>query len=976
MQKMNACKITTAVLVFTLLFSTVAMLPWDTAEGAGSTYMISFNVTDSEYNPVVDAEATLEEVHTGATYVGYADSSGLVTFSPGPGYFKLTITKSDYYDEVYPSVIRFDNLKNVNLGIIEMEKIPVMDLWLNVSIQKSGTAEPVENVTMKVIDVDNDYPLYEKTNASGQFNISIYPDDFKLIFTAPGFAQEVRMHNATGNDSLTVEMNESKVVKGFVYLDDSPVTSGLTAYMISTDAGADVDYRIIQPRSLGTNTFIFDAYPGDYYLLVDADGCRANVSMLTVSSSMILTVNLLDQTIQDDNWQLEFGNDGWSVFNLTRTVSYDYDRVHPAIDFSYLPNIRMQIDLALGNGDGEVNDTEAEMFADLLEEFGPRYVTTHDFFQINGTSFVSDESGFTSIIIENLTGPVNSTSGFTVTSVTAYEAIGSVESGASVYEGTLTVTTGVEDTGDAAVERKYTIVTPGGYELVENETESTGVEVFGYLVVEVIPETSLPWGTADVTLVFESSAPPTAVASLITDDHAYEVMNETQLLYYIVREGYTVNFTASGSFDPNGNPLRYHWEFGDGESETVSTLITDHVYSTKAYQLEVVLTVIDVAGLTDQTTFMVRVDGVNPIAVIKVDDTLVTPGSTVNAAQNTALTFNGSESYDIINSTSDPEHGIIVSWHWDFGDGNSTTVEMGEDVTHAYEEAGNYTVTLNLTDAVGHVTTTSFYVNVSDTTPPVVSFDVLNSHFQPIDEESPLENETLYFDASKTHDNYDPVEKLTFFWEFGDGENATGVNVTHSYGSIGTFTCKLTVTDTSGNSANRTMQITVVSSPRPDLRITSIDLAPVRFTEGEKGTILVNITNVGNSNATGITGTFYRMTASGDKVLLGTSSDLTRNGQPVGVIAPDDYAILSFGWKPGSKGNYTIYVEVKADREINTHDNHNTVSIDVKEATWKAAALYGGIFAAIVVIIVLLYFRKRLPWGATKAPARTKRGKK
>jgi len=67
---------------------------------------------------------------------------------------------------------------------------------------------------------------------------------------------------------------------------------------------------------------------------------------------------------------------------------------------------------------------------------------------------------------------------------------------------------------------------------------------------------------------------------------------------------------------------------------------------------------------------------------------------------------------------------------------------------------------------------------------------------------------------------------------------------------------------------------------------------------------------------------------------------------------------------------------VKADREINTHDNHNTVSIDVKEASWKAAALYGGIFAAIVVIIVLLYFRKRLPWGATKAPARTKRGKK
>lgn len=965
----------TAVLVFTLLFSTLAMLPWNTAEGAGSTYTISFNVTDSDYNPVENAKATLEEVHTGSTYTEYTDSSGLVTFSPGPGYFKLTITKSGYYDVEYPSVIRFDGLKSVNLGILMMEMIPAMDHWLNISVQKAGTTEPVENVTMKVIDVDNDFLLYDVT-AGGNFNISVYQDEFKLLFTAPGFAQEVTTYTVTGNDSLTIEMNESKVVRGFVYIDNSPVTSGLTAYLISTETGADLDYRIIYPRSLGTNTFIFDAYPGDFYLLVDADGCRANVSMLTVSNSMILTVNLLDQTTQYDNWQFEFGDEGWSSFNLTRTARYDYDRGHPAIDFSFLPNIRMQIDLALGNGDGEVNETEAEIFRNRLSEFGPKYVTTHDLFRINSTSFVSDESGFSSITVENITGPVNSTGSFEITSVTAYEAIGSIESGADVYTGILTVTTGVEDTGDAAVERKYTITTPAGYELVENETEVTGIDVSGYLVIEVIPETSLPWGTADVSLVFESSVAPTAVASLITDAHAYEVMNETQLLYYIVGEGYPVNFTASGSYDPNGNPLQYHWEFGDGESETVSTPVTEHVYSAKAYQLEVVLTVIDVAGLTDQATFTVRVDGVNPTAVIKVDGEQVTPGSTVDASQNKALIFDGSESYDIINSTSDPEHGVIASWHWDFGDGNSTTVVKGEEVTHSYEEAGNYTVTLNLTDAVGHVTTTSFYVNVRDTTPPEVNFDVMNSGFQPIDEESPMENETLYFDASKTRDNRDPVDELTFFWEFGDGDNATGINVSHSYRSIGTFTCKLTVTDTSGNSANRTMQITVVSSPRPDLRITSINLAPVTFTEGEKGTILVNITNVGNSDATGITGTFYRMTASGDKVLLGTSSDLTRNGQPVGVIAPDDYAILAFGWTPGSKGNYTIYVEVKADREINTHDNHSTVSIDVNEASWKAAALYGGIFAAIVIIIVLLYFRKRLPLGATKAPARTRRGKK
>ena len=44
------------------------------------------------------------------------------------------------------------------------------------------------------------------------------------------------------------------------------------------------------------------------------------------------------------------------------------------------------------------------------------------------------------------------------------------------------------------------------------------------------------------------------------------------------------------------------------------------------------------------------------------------------------------------NSTSSDE---IISWHWDFGDGTNDT---GKEVVHIYEKAGNYTVTLTVTD--------------------------------------------------------------------------------------------------------------------------------------------------------------------------------------------------------------------------------------------------------------------------------------
>ncbi|NQE44975.1 hypothetical protein C5S31_02985, partial [ANME-1 cluster archaeon GoMg2] len=70
--------------------------------------------------------------------------------------------------------------------------------------------------------------------------------------------------------------------------------------------------------------------------------------------------------------------------------------------------------------------------------------------------------------------------------------------------------------------------------------------------------------------------------------------------------------------------------------------------------------------------------------------------SPANPVVNQTLTFNASNSYDL--------DGFITEYEWQFDDGTNAT---GEEVTHTYSSAGNYTVTLTVTDNATATNTTS-----------------------------------------------------------------------------------------------------------------------------------------------------------------------------------------------------------------------------------------------------------------------------
>ncbi|CAD6491469.1 MAG: PKD domain protein [Candidatus Argoarchaeum ethanivorans] len=94
------------------------------------------------------------------------------------------------------------------------------------------------------------------------------------------------------------------------------------------------------------------------------------------------------------------------------------------------------------------------------------------------------------------------------------------------------------------------------------------------------------------------------------------------------------------------------------------------------------------------------------------------------------------------------------------------------------------------------------------TQPPIANFT-----YTP---ENPVINETITFNASSS---YDPNGNISDYnWSFGDGSNATGIIVTHSYPANGTYNVNLTVTDNNGATNSISKIVTVCYEPlRGDL---------------------------------------------------------------------------------------------------------------------------------------------------------------
>ncbi|MEM7659786.1 MAG: PKD domain-containing protein, partial [Bacteroidota bacterium] len=135
-------------------------------------------------------------------------------------------------------------------------------------------------------------------------------------------------------------------------------------------------------------------------------------------------------------------------------------------------------------------------------------------------------------------------------------------------------------------------------------------------------------------------------------------------------------------------------------------------------------------------------------------------------------------------ASSDPD-GSLVSYVWDFGDGNQAS---GATTSHTFG-IGIFQVVLTVTDDQGATATDEITITVAGPNqPPLAAFSATPD---PATVGLPIQ-----FDGSASSDPDGNIQ--SYSWDFDDGNGGTGIAPSHTYADTGWFAVSLTVTDDDG----------------------------------------------------------------------------------------------------------------------------------------------------------------------------------
>lgn len=163
----------------------------------------------------------------------------------------------------------------------------------------------------------------------------------------------------------------------------------------------------------------------------------------------------------------------------------------------------------------------------------------------------------------------------------------------------------------------------------------------------------------------------------------------------------------------------------------------------------------------------------------------------------------------------DPDGEIAsVTWHED-----GQLLGTGQQLVHAFDEAGEHTLTVNATDDDGASQTATVQIEVN--APPTLDASVSPTET--------LTGESVSFDADGD-DPDGPDSSLTYQWTFGDGYSDDQASTTHAYTEAGEYTVQVTVEDDAGASTSETFTVDV-NVPDLDPEIVASPQAPQAGTE-------------------------------------------------------------------------------------------------------------------------------------------------
>ena len=271
-----------------------------------------------------------------------------------------------------------------------------------------------------------------------------------------------------------------------------------------------------------------------------------------------------------------------------------------------------------------------------------------------------------------------------------------------------------------------------------------------------------------------------------------------------------VQLSSAGSVDPDGAVTGYAWNFGNGG--TSSSPNPSAIYNSPGV-FTVQLTVTDNQGATSVRSQTITVNPANiaPVPVIA--------ANTVNGPAPLAVSFNGAGSSDA--------DGSIVSYSWNFGNGQTATGPLAS----ATFAQGTYLVRLTVVDNRGTSRNTTVTIVAGATnTKPVAVITAL-----PTSGPAPL---LVQLGSSGSNDPDGSI--ISYAWDFGNGQTASGTTTQANFTVAGTYTVALTVTDNRG--AKTTATETIVVDPPVAVR----DRVRLQYSGG------VSYSFDGNTSGTGL----------------------------------------------------------------------------------------------------------------------------
>ena len=152
----------------------------------------------------------------------------------------------------------------------------------------------------------------------------------------------------------------------------------------------------------------------------------------------------------------------------------------------------------------------------------------------------------------------------------------------------------------------------------------------------------------------------------------------------------------------------------------------------------------------------------------------------------------------------------IVSWQWNFGDGNTQAFTSGGLVSHVYANPGNYYVSLTVTDASGCSTSTSSYAKSVTVNGPKAAFNTSGNNTY-------ITLPVYFYNNTNNYNSYN----TQYTWQFGNGATSTDQSPNYTYNKPGEYAVKLIAFNPLTGCADTTSQIIIVNNFIPAFSVTS-----------------------------------------------------------------------------------------------------------------------------------------------------------